>query len=100
MAVLLIGLMTGGNLLDFSFFIVFRLKNCHGLLVIEILKVVEDLRVVYNDCLMFYKKKILPALCLESTERYGAGKEEGASKKMPCIGRDLRVHFQLFARAR
>jgi hypothetical protein len=80
-------------------FIVFHLRNCHGVLVIEILKVVEDLRVVYNDCLMFYKKN-LPALCLESTERYGAGKEEGASKKMPCIGRDLRVHFQLFARAR
>lgn len=56
MAVLLIGLMTGGNLLDFSFFIVFHLRNCHGVLVIEILKVVEDLRVVYNDCLMFYKK--------------------------------------------
>jgi hypothetical protein len=81
MAVLLIGLMTGGNLLDFSFFIVFHLRNCHGELVIEVLKVAEDLTVVYNDCLMFYNKKISACTLFREHREIWSGERRRTQQK-------------------
>jgi hypothetical protein len=61
-------------------FIVFHLRNCHGVLVIEILKVVEDLRVVYNDGLMFYKKKSACTLFREHREIWSGERRRSQQK--------------------